>query len=127
MNSGKLKKLEPNSLIYLAVWSKNPAAYLKKKNYCQDSTTKTDKSIDDEENIEVVLVDGLFEMFKLREEMKRARSEIIAESVILSYNHKFVSLFWGTHLAFRSSIIEKVILPKRVGFSKENRSIKNCL
>ena len=28
---------------YLAIWSKNPAAYIKKGFYCQDSTTNADK------------------------------------------------------------------------------------
>ena len=98
---------------YLAVWSKNPAAYFKKGFYCQDTTTKADKSMDDEDNVEVGFVDGLFEMYKLREEIQKARSEIIAESVISSYNHNFGSFLLGTHLEFRSSIIEKVILPKK--------------
>ena len=47
---------------YLAVWSKNTAAYLKKVFYSQQSTTIADKSID-EDSIEVGFVDGLFEMY----------------------------------------------------------------
>ena len=57
---------------YLAIWSKNPAAYIKKGFYYQDSTT-TKKSIEDDETIEGGFVDGLFEMFKLREEIKKAK------------------------------------------------------
>ena len=45
-------------------------------------TTKAGKSTEDDKVIEVGFVDGLFEMFKLREEIKKARSDIIAESVI---------------------------------------------
>ena len=98
---------------YRAFWSKSPAAYIKKCFYCQDSTTNADKSIDDEEAVEVGFVDSLFEMYKLREEINKARSEIIAESIILSYNYKFGSFLLGIHLAFRSSIIAKAILPKK--------------
>ena len=64
------EEIRTKFLDYLAVWSKNPAAYLKKGVCCQDSTTKADKSIIDEDNIEVGFVYGLFEMFKLREENK---------------------------------------------------------
>ena len=98
---------------YLAIWSKNPAAYIKKGFYCQDSTTNVDKSNDDEETVEVGFVDGLFEMYELREKIHKARSEVIVESIISSYNHKFGSFLLGTHLAFRLSIIEKAILPKK--------------
>ena len=63
--------------------------------------------------IEVGLVDGLFEMFKIREEIKKPKSEIIAESIISSYNHKFGKFLLGTHLNFRASVIEKVFLPKK--------------
>ena len=107
---------------YRAFWSKSPAAYIKKCFYCQDSTTNADKSNDDEFGF----VDGLFEMYKLGEEINKARSEIIAEFIILSYNHKFGSFLLGTHLAFRSSIIEKAILPKKKQLDlQENWSIKN--
>ena len=41
---------------YLAVWSKNPAAYIQ-KGYCdQDSTTRKEKELSDEETIEVGFV-----------------------------------------------------------------------
>ena len=68
---------------YLAVWSKNPAVYIQKGYYDQDSTTRQEKESSDEEAIEVGFVDGLFEMYKLREETRKARSEIISEDVIL--------------------------------------------
>ena len=59
-------------------------------------------------------MDGLFEMYKLREEIRKARSEIISESVISSYNHKFGSFLFGTHLNLTSLVIENMILPKKL-------------
>ena len=62
---------------YLVVWSKNPAVYIQKGYYDQDSNTRKEKESSNEETIEVGFVDGLFEMYKLREEIRKARSEII--------------------------------------------------
>ena len=59
------EEIRTKFLDYLAVWYKNPAAYLKQGFYCQDSTTTAENFVDDEENIEVGFVDGLFEMFKI--------------------------------------------------------------
>ena len=53
-------------------------------------------------------------MYKLRKEIRKARSEIIAESVISSYNHKFGSFLFGTRLHFRYSVIENASLPKKL-------------
>ena len=64
---------------YLAVWSKTPTAYIQKGYYNQDSTTRTEKESSDDDYIEVGFVDGFFEMYKLREDIRKARSEIISE------------------------------------------------
>ena len=53
-------------------------------------------------------------MYKLREEIRKARAEIISESVMSSYNHKFGSFLFGTHLHFRSTFIENAIRPKKL-------------
>ena len=97
---------------FLATWSKNPAAYIQKGFYNQDPTTSMETKSSNEDTIEVGFVDGLFEMYKLREEIRKARAEIISESVMSSYNHKFGSFLFGTHLHFRSSVIKNAILPK---------------
>ena len=97
---------------HLATWSKNTAAYIQKGSYTQDSTTSTERKSSNEEAIEVGFVDGLFEMYKLREEIRKARAEIISESVMSSYNHKFGSFLFGTHLHFRSTIIERQFFRK---------------
>ena len=49
-------------------------------------------------------------MYRLREEIQKARSEMIAESIIWSYNYKFGSFLLGTHLGFRWSIIASKFL-----------------
>ena len=99
---------------YLAVWSKNPAVYILEGYYDQDSNKRKVKESSNEEAIEVGFVDGLLEMYKLRDEIRKARSEIISESVMSSYNHKFGSFLFGTHLHLRSSTIENAILPKKL-------------
>ena len=62
--------------------------------------TKSNEAEEDE----VGFVDGLFEMYKFGAE--EARAEIITESVMLSYNDKFATFFFGTHMAYISSLIE---------------------
>ena len=88
---------------YLVIWSKNTAAYIQKGFYIQDSTRSTERKSSNEEAIEVGFADGLFEMYKLREEIRKARAEIISESVMSSYNHKFGSFLFGTHLHLQLS------------------------
>ena len=46
-------------------------------------------------------------MYRLREKIQKARSEMIAESII---NYKFGSFLLGTHFGFRSSIIASKFL-----------------
>ena len=59
---------------FLVNWSKNPKAYAKKSHATQDETTQALKRSkeDDNEEIEVGFVYGLFEMFKLRGEIAKA-------------------------------------------------------
>jgi len=66
-------------------------------------------------------------MYKLRDEIRKARSEIISESVMSSYNHKFGSFLFGTHLNFRSSTIENAILPKKLELDLKKKMEASCL
>ena len=61
-------------LEFLGSWSKNPAAYFKKTFAAQDES-KSLRKADEEEEIEVGFVDGLFEMYKLRCDVAKARAE----------------------------------------------------
>ena len=103
-----------------------PSCLHPKGYYDQDSTTRKEKESSDEA-IEVGFVDGLFEIYKLRDEIRKARSEIIAESVISSFNHKFGSFLFGTHLNFRSSVIENSILPKKLELDLKKKMEASCL
>ena len=76
---------------YLATWSKNTSAYIQKGFYTQDSTTSTERKSSNEEAIEVGFVDGLFEMYKLREEIRKARAENRScHLIITSLDHFFL-------------------------------------
>ena len=65
------KEIKSKLMDYLAVWSKNPAAYIQKGYYDQDPTTRKEKETRNDETIEVGFVDGLFEMYKLRDEIRK--------------------------------------------------------
>ena len=67
------KQIRSKFMDYLAVWSKNTVAYKKKSYYDQDSITRKEKEYSDDDIIEVGFVDGLFEMYKLRDEIRKAR------------------------------------------------------
>ena len=62
--------------------------YAKKTQTPQDEMTaalKRDKNDEDELSEMYKFVDGLFKMFKLRKDVARARTELIATSVLLGY------------------------------------------
>ena len=59
-------------------------------------------------------VDGLFEMYKLRGDIAKARAELMAEGFASSYDHKFGTFIFGNHIDYRSSWIESLIEPKRM-------------
>ena len=52
----------------------------------QDETTSL-KQADEEEEVEVGFVDGLFEMYKLRCDIAKARAELLEDSARFTYNH----------------------------------------
>ena len=66
---------------FLGAWSKNPAAYFKKAFAAQDET-KSLKQADDEEEVEVGFVGGLFKMYKLRCDIAKASAELLADSTV---------------------------------------------
>ena len=111
------EEIRMNLLTFLVGWSKNSIVYEKrsqKKRY-QDVATealKSDKSAD-KEQIEVGFVDGLFEMYKLRIEIANARAELISNSYLQGYRHKFGTFLFNSFLSFRSTTIEDLISEKR--------------
>ena len=78
------------------------AAYFKKTFAAQDDTESI-KLQNEEEEIEVGFVDGLFEMYKLRSDIAKARAELMAEGAF--YNHKFGTFIFGNHIGYKSSLI----------------------
>ena len=107
-----------NSVLqYLVGWSKNSAVYAKesqKRKYQDEATLalKSDKS-DEKDEIEVGFVDGLFEMYKLRLEIAKARADLISDSVLPGYRHKFGTFLFNAFLSFRSTAIDNLINEKR--------------
>ena len=107
-----------NSVLqYLVGWSKNSAVYAKetqKRKYQDEATLalKSDKS-DERDEIEVGFVDGLFEMYKLRLEIAKARADLISDSVLPGYRHKFGTFLFNSFLTFRSTAIDNLINEKR--------------
>ena len=81
------EEIRKSLLDFLVSWSRNPLAYAKKTQTPQDEATaalKRDKN-DEGALIEMEFVDGLFEMFKLRKDIAKARTELIAMSVLSGY------------------------------------------
>ena len=75
----------------------------------------------EEKEIEISFVDGLLKMYKLREQISKARAEIIATNMILSYNHRFGYYLFGTYLTFILSFIKSVIGPSKVELNREKK------
>ena len=76
------EEIRMNLMKFLVGWSKNSIVYEKssqKKRYQDEATEalKSDKSSENEQ-VEVGFVDGLFEIYKLRSEIAKARAELIS-------------------------------------------------
>ena len=94
--------------------------YFKKTFAAQDDKQSIQQSTEEEE-IEVGLVDGLFEMYKLRCDIAKARAELLADSAVSSYNHKFGTFTFGNDIDYRSFWIESLIEPKRLQLDRNKR------
>jgi len=69
--------------------------------------------------IEVGFVDGLFEMYKLREAIAKAKAEILSNDLTSSYT--FGTALFTSNITFRSSTIENIIMDKRIELDKEKK------
>ena len=109
-------------LEFLVGWSRNLKAYVKKSTQAQDDATHALKSDErDEDEIELGFVDGLFELYKLRCDIEKARAEIMATSTLSNYRHSFGSFLFNSFICFRSSTIEKLIKDKKKELNEEKR------
>jgi len=71
--------------------------------------------------IEVGFVDDLFEMYKLREAIAKAKAEILSHKLMSSYTHRFCTALFTSNITFRSSSIENIIMDKRIELDKEKK------
>ena len=99
-------QIRKSLLEFLVGWSRNLKAYVKKNVQAQDDATHALKSDErDEDEIELGFVDGLFELYKLRCDIEKARAEIMATSTLSNYRHSFGSFLFNSFICFRSSTI----------------------
>ena len=105
---------------FLKAFSRNKQAY----------TKQTLREVDiyaeecfrgENELIEVGFVDGLFEMYKLREAIAKAKAEILSNELMSSYTHRFGTALFTSNITFRSSSIENIIMDKRIELDKEKK------
>ena len=66
-------------------------------------------------------VDGLFKLYKLRCDIEKARSELMATSVLSGYRHKFGSFLFNSFICFTSSTIEDLIDKKRRELNEQKK------
>ena len=101
-------------LDFLVCWSRNLKANVKKTINAQDEAMYALKSDDRSENkIKLGFVDGLFELNKLRCDIEKARSEIMAPKMLSGYRYRYGSFLFNSFICFRFSTIENLINEKR--------------
>ena len=98
---------------------KNLAAYLKRLFTAQDETQSI-KQANEEQEIQVGFVDGLFEMYKLGGDIAKARAGLMADSAVLTYNDNFGTFIFKSHcdIDYKSSWIESLIELKHWSWSE---------
>ena len=108
------ESIKKSLLDVLVGWYRNPKAYVKQILNAQDEATRALKSDDKEEKeIELGFVDGLFELYKVRCDIEKARAEIMATRMLSGYGHSFRSFLFNSFICFTSSTIENLIDVKR--------------
>ena len=66
-------------------------------------------------------VDGLFDMYKLRELIAKTKAEIVADGITDSYKHKFGTHLFANNITFRSTRIEYLLLDKKLELDKQKK------
>ena len=105
---------------YLKEFSRNKRAYDKQTMQQVDATTK-EYLRGEYEEIEVGFVDGLFELYKLRENISKTKAEIMSEGFTSSYKQKYGTNLFTNNITFRSSMIEYIMLEKRLELERQKR------
>jgi len=69
----------------------------------------------------VGFVDGLFEMYKVRELIAKTKAEIISDGMASNFKHKFGTNLFTNYITFRSAQIENLVLDKRLELDKQKK------
>ena len=67
------------------------------------------------------IVDGLFELYKLRELITKEKGEIQSKELMNSYNDRFGTSLFSSNITFRSTTIEGIIMDKRLELDNEKK------
>ena len=73
----------------------------------------------DFDDVEVGFVNGLVELYNLRDRISKYKAEIISMWAISAIKHRHGIYLFNTKITFRSSWIENLLLYKRPGMDKE--------
>ena len=106
---------------YLKEFLKNKKAYNKQTLHEVDVTTGSDIKGDFEE-VEVGFIDSLFEIYKVRELILKAKEEILSNEMISSCNHRFGTSLFASTITFICSTIESSILTKVWNWTSKGKS-----
>ena len=58
---------------------------------------------------------------KMKQNLAKARAELLADSAMSTYNHKFGTFIYGNHIDYRSSWFESLIEPKRLELDRTKK------
>ena len=105
---------------YLKDFSRNKMAYDKQTMQQVEVTTK-EYLRGNYEELEVGFVDGLFELYKLRELIAKTKGEILSEGLTTTYKHKFGTSLFTSNITFRSTLIENIVLEKRLELDRQKK------
>ena len=56
----------------------------------------------DDQELEVGFIDGLFELYKLRELIAKTKEEIISNDLLSTYKHRFGTSLFISNVTFKS-------------------------
>ena len=104
----------------LKEFSRNTEVHTKQTNKELEESTKAYLR-GEFDTIEVGFVDGLLEMYKLRELIAKTKADIVADGMTDSYKHKFGTSIFSNNITFRSSTIENLMLEKRLELDKQKK------
>ena len=73
------------------------------------------------DDVEVGFVDGLFEMYKIRQLIAKYKAEITANGILKAITHQNGSYLFNSNITFRSSWIERLTFAKRIEMDNKKK------